>query len=362
LERKSIQKVLSEKDFFQLQQVGVFKENLSYSDYYVTDEMGNQYSTDLRETENIAALQENCIGDTLKNGFIMVGAFFLGSKTFYDALLNMDEEQRKSIHMNSALHVNHLYGDEKLRRAQRKNARFINTGMYLTLLGGIASDQLEDGRMISGVGGQYNFVEQGLALEDGHAIMLFKSTKGSGKRLKSNIRFSYGHITIPRFLKDIMVTEYGIADIRVATDEETIKAILNITDSRFQDKLMLQAKKAGKLDENYQIPPEFRNNFPETLKKQFNKYQAQGYFENFPFGSDYTKEEIVLGAALRTLKNFAANHKLQMIPVLLKSVPKAKLEKAKPYLERMALDSPKDKHEVINQKLVVFALELMKAI
>ena len=34
----------------------------------------------------------------------------------------MDEEQRKLIHMNSVANVNQLYGNEQLRRAQRKDA------------------------------------------------------------------------------------------------------------------------------------------------------------------------------------------------------------------------------------------------
>ena len=117
-----------------------------------------------------------------------------------------------------------------------------------------------------------------------------------------------------------------------------------------------------KLIKIMRFPPEFRNNFPENLEKQLKKYQKEGYFQDFPFGSDFTKEEIVLGAALRKLKSFAANHKLQMLPVLLKSVPKNKLEKAQPFLERMALNAPRNGQESTDQKLVVFALELMKAI
>ena len=55
-ERKAIQKVLSEENFSQLQQIGVFKDGLTYSDYEITDEMGNCYSNDLRE----AGILQHC--------------------------------------------------------------------------------------------------------------------------------------------------------------------------------------------------------------------------------------------------------------------------------------------------------------
>ena len=130
---------------------------------------------------NIAALQDNCIGTKLNNGYIISAGFFLEFKGFYETLSDMDEEQRKLIHMNSVANVNQLYGNEQLCRAQRKDARYINIGMYLTLLGGVASDQLEDGRIVSGVGGQFNFVEQGIELEDGRSILVSKALKGVEK-------------------------------------------------------------------------------------------------------------------------------------------------------------------------------------
>ena len=37
--------------------------------------------------------------------------------------------------------------------------------------------------------------------------------RGNG-RTTSNIVWSYGHTTIPRHLRDIVVTEYGVADLR----------------------------------------------------------------------------------------------------------------------------------------------------
>ena len=72
-------------------------------------------------------------------------------------------------------------------------------------------------------------------------------------RAQSNIRWNYGHTTIPRHLRDIIVTEYGIADIRGKSDRDVIAAMLAITDSRFQDELLRQAKDAGKIERSFEL-------------------------------------------------------------------------------------------------------------
>jgi acyl-CoA hydrolase len=46
-----------------------------------------------------------------------------------------------------------------------------------------------------------------------------------------------------------------------------IKALLEVADSRFQDELLKEAKSAGKISKNYQIPDHARDNRPERLEK-----------------------------------------------------------------------------------------------
>jgi acyl-CoA hydrolase len=76
--------------------------------------------------------------------------------------------------------------------------------------------------VVSGVGGQYNFVAQAFALSGARSILTLEATRRSGARLQSNIRGSYGHETIPRQRRDIVVTEYGVADIRGKSDADVI--------------------------------------------------------------------------------------------------------------------------------------------
>ena len=124
--------------------------------------------------------------------------------------------------------------------------------MMATALGDVVSDGLEDGRIVSGVGGQYNFIAQSFALEGARSAIMLRATRSAKGRDESNIKWRYGHITIPRHLRDIIITEYGIADIRGKSDSEVIAAMLAITDSRFQDELLRQAKDAGKIARTFE--------------------------------------------------------------------------------------------------------------
>ena len=68
------------------------------------------------------------------------------------------------LRMTSVSSVNQLYGGEDAKRRDRVKARFVNNGMMATLLGAVVSDALENGQVVSGVGGQFNFVAQAFAL------------------------------------------------------------------------------------------------------------------------------------------------------------------------------------------------------
>ncbi len=164
----------------------------------------------------------------------------------------MPEAERAKFHMTAVSFVNELYGDEAAKRAARVKGRFINNAMMATLLGDVISDGLDNGKVVSGVGGQYNFVAQSFALDDARSIIMLRSTRNSNGRVTSNILWNYGHTTIPRHLRDIVVTEYGIADLRGKSDRDVIAAMVCVADSRFQDELLSQAKNAGKIEKDYE--------------------------------------------------------------------------------------------------------------
>src|SRR5205823_10474114 len=114
------------------------------------------------------------------DGVTLHGAFFLGPKSFYRALREMPAEQLAHIQMMPVSFTNQLYGDEDAKRRARLDARFINTAMMATLMGAAISDGLEDGQVVSGVGGQYNFVAQAFALQGARSVLALESTRQAG--------------------------------------------------------------------------------------------------------------------------------------------------------------------------------------
>lgn len=357
----SINPIIKEEQFYSLQQCGFFKPNLRYTDFRILNGT-NAYSADLRDEAEKDRLLAGCIGDRLKNGIVAHGSFFIGPNRFYDALRNMSDEERSQFSMTGVAFVNQLYGDQQIKELQRKDARFVNAGMKITLMGNIASDALEDGRVISGVGGQYNFVSMAHALKDARLIMMIKSVREGASGPSSNVVFSYGYTTVPRHLKDIVVTEYGIADLRGKVDQEVMKALINIADSRFQDNLLQKAKQVGKIPRSYQIPDQYRQNYPEALADKLAGFRKSGLFKPFPLGTELTDEEIALGGALRQFKQKAAGNRLGVAAKLAGQMMKPIPASAAPYLERMGLADPENMKERLLQKVVLTALSANKTI
>ena len=129
-----------------------------------------------------------------------------------------------------------------------------------------------------------------------------EATRQAGAKTLSNIRWNYGHTTIPRHLRDVFVTEYGVADTRGKSDAETIGAMLAVTDSRFQAELTRVAKDAGKLPKDFEIPPAHRENFPEAIAAALKPARDAGLLPSFPSGSDFTEVEQRLIPALQVLQ------------------------------------------------------------
>ncbi len=240
-------------------------------------------------------------------GALLHAAFFVGSRAFYRALREMPQAELEKFRMMAVSYVNEIYGDEAAKRRARVKARFVNGAMMATLLGAIVSDGLENGQVVSGVGGQYNFIAQGFALQDARSIIMVRATRSANGRVSSNIRWQYGHATIPRHLRDIVVTEYGIADLRGKTDRDVIAALLAVTDSRFQAELLRQAKDAGKIEKRFELPPAWHDNDPMRIERALAGARDDGRLALFPFETDFTPIEQRLLPALQALKSASAS-------------------------------------------------------
>jgi hypothetical protein len=262
----------------------------------------------------------------------------------------MPEQQLNKIDMTRIDFINQLYGQEDLKRAQRRKARFMNTTMIVTLLGAAASDALESGQVVSGVGGQYNFVAMSHALPDARLIMMLRATHDNKDGLKSSIVWNYGHVTIPRHLRDTVITEYGVAELRGQSDMEVVKRLIAIADSRFQPELVKQAKAHGKLDAHYEVPAQYRNNLPSMLEKKLHPWAEAGLLPDFPFGTDLTPDELNIVKALKKLKH-ASDHPVELLSLAVKSFWQGR-QMPKAYQERLGLaDAHSFKDNVLRRLL-----------
>jgi acyl-CoA hydrolase len=290
-------------------------------------------------------------------GHYLRGAFFLGSQELYEWLRDTAAAAPDAIDMCRVSNVNQLYGDHQpLAMLQRRGARFFNTCMMATLLGAAVSDALEDGHVVSGVGGQYNFVAMAHELPDGRSALLLRSTRHTAGGVETNIRWNYGHTTIPRHLRDLVITEYGIADLRGKSDSECIEAMLAICDARFLDALAAEAKAHGKLAVDFRIPDAWRNHRPGCLREALVPLEQKGLLPQFPFGSDFTDIEQRLLPALEWLKTSSASWRgrLALLHAVLRPGTEAQDEAAA--LARMELAAPAKLADRLQRRLLQAAL------
>ena len=354
LARGGFNSPLSAADFAVLREIGVFRSDCSYGNGRIVNSEGQAAAATLDTAAGRHELLALCTGRQLCGGTLLHGSFFLGPRGFYAALRDMPEAERRQFSMCGVSFVNQLDGaDQALKIAQRRHGRFLNSTMMVTLLGAAVSDGLADGRVVSGVGGQYNFVAMAHSLPDARSILTLRSTREKNLKITSNMLWNYGNTTIPRHLRDIVVTEYGVADLRGLSDQDAIAALLNIADSRFQDGLKREAQAARKLRVDYQIPEMHRNNTPHALEERFILARARGLFSDFPFGTDFTSEEIVLAKALSKLKLRTTGAWPRVKAVSAAVASRRTPSAVRPYLERMALNAPKTRQEWLWQRLLV---------
>jgi acyl-CoA hydrolase len=290
-----------------------------------------------------------------RDGEYLHGAFYLGSPAFYDWLRTLPDDQRRAIGMRRISEINQLYGgNEALERLQRVGSRFFNTCMMATALGDAVSDGLEDGRIVSGVGGQYNFVAMSHALDDARSVLMFRSHRDDGTNAESSVRWNYGHTTIPRHLRDIYVSEYGIADLLNQTDEDCVIAMTAITDARFQGEIIDVAKQSGKLRADFAREPEWSRNTTHHLRATLAPFRMDGTLPDYPLGSDFTEVEQRLVKALRWLKASTSTTGKKLMTVARAMVATSNDHEA---LTRMGLASPHGVAEKIEARLVALALQ-----
>jgi 4-hydroxybutyrate CoA-transferase len=113
----------------------------------------------------------------------------------------------------------------------------INSALEIDLSGQINAESL-NGEQVSGVGGQFDFVEGAYYSRGGISITALSSSAAQGKisRIVPYLP-PQATVTIPRYMADIVVTEYGVAKLRGKSLSQRAEALISIAHPHFRDSL-----------------------------------------------------------------------------------------------------------------------------
>ncbi len=124
----------------------------------------------------------------------------------------------------------------------------INGALAIDIQGQVVADTISGGQF-SGIGGAEDFVAgAGLELSDRSLICLPSTLEKDGK-LQSRIVPWFGPgavITTPRHQVDVIITEYGAAELEGLTVRERGEALAAIAHPQFRDELQAAAERAAK--------------------------------------------------------------------------------------------------------------------
>ncbi len=159
-----------------------------------------------------------------------VGAEAMGSLDFYRYLHKNPQFHFDSVRYTHAIQV----------LIQIEGLVSINSALEVDLTGQVSSENL-GGRQISGLGGQFDFVEGVLHGEGGISVVALPSTALRGTRSRIVAGLDPGSVvTTPRFCTEFVVTEHGVASLKGKTARERAQALTAIAHPDFRDALAEQ--------------------------------------------------------------------------------------------------------------------------
>src|SRR5712692_7226739 len=113
----------------------------------------------------------------------------------------------------------------------------VNSALEVDLLGQVNAESV-DGRQVTGIGGQFDFVLGAARAEGGRSVIALPATASRGTRSRIVARLAAGaRVTTPRFLADYVVTEHGVAALRGKSDAGRARELLHVADPAFQDRI-----------------------------------------------------------------------------------------------------------------------------
>src|SRR5438874_5518627 len=112
----------------------------------------------------------------------------------------------------------------------------INGALEVDLTGQVNAETVR-GRHIGLVGGQMDFIRAANRATEGCSIIALQSTDRERTRSRIVAKLADGIVTTPRAEADLVVTEYGIAELRGRTLAERARALVAVADPAFRTQL-----------------------------------------------------------------------------------------------------------------------------
>ena len=138
---------------------------------------------------------------------------------------------------NSGVHLrasDYTHNQTVMARVQKLHA--INSGLEIDLTGQLNSE-VAGNRYLGAVGGQVDFVRGAQVSPGGRSIIALPSTTPDGKHSRIVASLAGRPVTTARSDADLVVTEYGVADLRGRSFSERAARLAAIAHPDFRDEL-----------------------------------------------------------------------------------------------------------------------------
>jgi acyl-CoA hydrolase len=117
----------------------------------------------------------------------------------------------------------------------------VNSAIEVDLLGQVNAESVE-GRQITGIGGQFDFVLGARQAAGGRSVIALPSTGRQGTVSRIVARLPAGaRVTTPRFIADSVVTEWGAASLRGKSDAGRARELCRVAHPAFRESLEREA-------------------------------------------------------------------------------------------------------------------------
>ena len=178
-------------------------------------------------------LESGVIDNSLKRVMpgITVASLALGSRRLYDYM-----DYRKDLLMKDVAWTN-----DPFRIRQNPRVMAINSAVEVDLTGQVCADSVGT-RIISGVGGQHDFMYGGALSEGGKTFIAIPSMTAKGEsKIKALLTPGAGVVTTRHMIQHI-VTEYGVAHLRGRNLAERARALIDIAHPSVREDLERAAR------------------------------------------------------------------------------------------------------------------------